>query len=125
MHFEDFCTQQDYYDCGGYIQAPNTPPMMPPRGGQPRRPLNPIAPEEPAMPQRPPVIKDEDYIQGYLRTVIGRYVKVEFILGTNMLIDREGTLVDVGIDHIVLREPETDDLVVADLYSIKFVRIYY
>ncbi len=125
MHFEDFCIEQDYYDFEGYTQAPNTQPVMPPRGGLPRRPLNPVVPEEPTMPQRPPVIKDEDYIQGYLRTVIGRYVKVEFILGTNMLIDREGTLVEVGIDHIVLREPETDDLVVADLYSIKFVRIYY
>lgn len=122
MHFEDFYIEQDYYDFGGYVQAPNTQPVMPPRGGQPRRPLNPIEPE---VPLAPPVIRDEDYIQGYLRTVIGRYVKVEFILGTNMLIDREGTLVSVGVDHIVLREPETDDLVVADLYSIKFVRIYY
>ena len=125
MHFEDFYIEQDYCEFGGYVQAPNTPPIMPPRGGQPRRPLNPVVPSEPAMPSEPPVIRSEDYIQGYLRTVIGRYVKVEFVLGSNMLIDREGTLVSVGIDHIVLREPETDDLVVADLYSIKFVRIYY
>ena len=42
-----------------------------------------------------------------------------------MLVDREGTLIDVGISYIILREPETDDLVLADIYSIKFVRIYY
>ena len=41
-----------------------------------------------------------------------------------MLVDREGTLIDVGISYIILREPETDDLL-ADIYSIKFVRIYY
>lgn len=121
MHFEDFYVDQNYYDYGEDIQAPDVPPVMPPRGGMPRRPM----PDQPIEPVEPPVVSDKDYIQGYLRTVIGRYIKVEFILGTNMLIDREGTLVSVGIDHIVLREPETDDLVVADLYSIKFVRIYY
>lgn len=129
MHFEDFY-MDDYYmeeechDCGGYryIQMPDTQPVMPPRGGMPRRPLNPSNPDTPGI---SPVLADQGYIQGYLTTIIGRYVKVEFILGTNMLIDREGTLVSVGIDHIVLREPETDDLVVADLYSIKFVKVYY
>ena len=124
MKFEEFCFD-DYCDYRGNMQAPDSPMVMPPRRGMPRRPLNPIEPEEPSQPSQPPVITDKGYIQGYLQTVVGRYVKVEFILGTNMLIDREGTLVSVGIDHIVLREPETDDLVIADLYSIKFVRVYY
>lgn len=83
------------------------------------------APERmPTPPGTPPVIVDTNFIQGYLRTLIGQYVRVEFILGTNMFIDREGVLMDVGVDHIVIQEPETDDLVVADLYSIKFVRVY-
>lgn len=72
-----------------------------------------------------PVQQDVNYTQGYLKTQIGRYVKVEFLIGTNMLIDREGTLVDVGISYIIIREAETDDLVLADIYSIKFVKIYY
>ena len=72
-----------------------------------------------------PVQEDINYTQGYLRQQICRYVKVEFLIGTNMLVDREGTLIDVGISYIILREPETDDLVLADIYSIKFVRIYY
>jgi len=72
----------------------------------------------------PPVMTDTDYLQGYLRTLIGRYIKVEFLIGTNMLMDREGTLMEVGIDHIVLREPQTDDLLVCDLYSIKFVEVF-
>jgi hypothetical protein len=65
------------------------------------------------------------YTQGYLKRHIGERVKVEFLIGTNMLIDREGTLVDVGASYIVIRETETDDLLLADMYSIKFVRFYY
>ncbi len=85
------------------------PTMMPPTG---------------TMPQPgPPVLRGNDYLQGQLKEFIGMPVKVEFILGTNMFIDREGTLVDVGIDHIILRETRTDDLLLADLYSIKFVTI--
>jgi len=63
--------------------------------------------------------------QGYLKQHIGARVKVEFLIGTNMLVDREGTLVDVGTSYIIIREVDTDDLLLADLYSIKFVRFYY
>ena len=65
------------------------------------------------------------YTQGYLRTKIGSRVKIDFLIGTNMFVDREGTIVDVGISYVVLREVETDDLLVCDLYSIKFVRFYH
>jgi hypothetical protein len=76
-----------------------------------------------ALPQTP--VLDIEYTQGYLKTQIGRHVKVEFLIGTNMLVDREGTLVDVGISYIIIREVETDDLLLCDIYSIKFVRFYY
>ncbi len=65
------------------------------------------------------------YTQGYLKTQIGRQVKVEFLIGTNMLVDREGTLMEVGTSYIIIRETETDDLLLCDMYSIKFVRFYY
>ena len=67
---------------------------------------------------------DPEFTQGYLRQNIGAKVKVEFLIGTNMLIDREGTLVDVGISYIIIVETETDDLLLCDIYSIKFVRFY-
>ncbi len=41
-----------------------------------------------------------------------------------MLIDREGTLVGVGISYILIDEVDTNDLIMADMYSIKFVRIF-
>jgi len=75
----------------------------------------------------PPIttLTSKNYVPGYLRTQIGRRVKVEFLIGTNMLIDREGTLMEVGASYIILQESETDDLLLCDLYSIKFVEFFY
>lgn len=70
-------------------------------------------------------VSDLGYIQGFLRTQIGRHVKIEFVIGTNMFIDREGYLVDVGIDYLIINEVNTDDYLLCDMYSIKFVRIYF
>lgn len=81
------------------------------------------AAEEEAQPGQ--TVFDVEFTAGYLRTQIGKRVKVEFLIGTNMLVDREGTLVDVGVSYIIIREAETDDLLLCDIYSIKFVRFYY
>lgn len=70
-------------------------------------------------------VTDLGYIQGFLRTQIGRHVKIEFVVGTNMFIDREGFLVDVGIDYLIINELNTDDYLLCDMYSIKFVKIYF
>ncbi|KIN83080.1 hypothetical protein [Clostridium botulinum] len=72
----------------------------------------------------PSVQDDILYNQGYLKTQIGKRVKIEFLIGTNMLIDREGTLVGVGISYVLINEVDTNDLIMADMYSIKFVRIF-
>lgn len=71
-----------------------------------------------------PVQDNINYNQGFLKTQIGRRVKIEFLIGTNMLIDREGTLLSVGISYLLIREVDTNDLIMADMYSIKFVRIF-
>lgn len=120
----------------GYPMAPQSFPMQQQMGGQ----------QMPQMPQMPPQtmqmpmtgaapvdfdmmpttpVLDIEYTQGYLKTQIGKRVKVEFLIGTNMLVDREGTLVDVGISYIIINEVETDDLLLCDIYSIKFVRFYF
>ncbi len=65
-----------------------------------------------------------EYTQGYLKTQIGKRVKVVFLLGTNTIEDRDGILVDVGISYIILRDLEAKYLILADIYSIKFVNIY-
>jgi len=73
----------------------------------------------------PVPVMGTEYTQGYLRTQIGKKVKVEFLIGADNYMDRQGTLVDVGISYIIITETETDDLVLCDIYSIKFVRFYY
>lgn len=71
-----------------------------------------------------PTMLGIEYTQGYLRTLIGKKILVTFIIGTNSLVDRSGILEDVGISYIVLRETETKDLMLCDIYSITFVSIY-
>lgn len=65
------------------------------------------------------------YLNAFLRTMIGRRVTVDFLIGTNTLTDRTGTLLAVGANYIVINEVETDDILVCDFYSIKFVKVYY
>ncbi|MCT4686154.1 hypothetical protein [Vallitalea sp.] len=71
----------------------------------------------------PPIITNPAYLQGYLRTKIGKFMKVNFLLGTGTFIDKDGILKEVGVDHIVLRDIKTGEDVIGDLYSIKFVEI--
>ena len=59
----------------------------------------------------------------FLREQIGKLIRVEFLIGTNNLVDRIGILEDVGASYILLRSLESDSLVYCDIYSIKFVTI--
>lgn len=72
----------------------------------------------------PPVTTDINYTQAYLKSKIGSKVKIEFLIGTNLLTDRTGTLVDVGISYVIIRLQETDDYMLGDIYSIKFVTFF-
>ena len=61
------------------------------------------------------------FIPGYLNTQIGKYMRVEFLVG-NGLTDRNGKLVKVGASYIIL-QAQNGDLIVCDLFSIKFATI--
>lgn len=78
-------------------------------------------------PGQPITISSESlqYLNGFLRTQIGRPVLVDFLIGTNTLVDKSGTLLGVGVNYILLQEAETDDLLACDFYNIKFVKFYY
>ena len=73
--------------------------------------------------QVPSTVENPFFTPGFLRTQIGRRMRVEFLLGTNLLTDRTGTLVAVGASYIVLKLVDSDDLMMCDIYSIKFVTI--
>jgi len=84
----------------------------------------PFEPIDVAEAQMEPTLKDIGYTQAYLRTQIGKKVKIDFLIGTDMFIDKEGILLEVGISYVVIRELSTNFKVMCDLYSIKFVSIY-
>ena len=71
-----------------------------------------------------PVQQDVNYTQGYLRTQIGKRVRITYLLGTGTLQDRTGILERVGISYILIRNEETNTKELSDIYSIKFVVIF-
>ena len=71
----------------------------------------------------PEILTNPIYTPAFLREQIGRLMRVEFLIGTNNLVDRIGILEDVGASYILLRSFENDSLVYCDIYSIKFITI--
>ena len=59
-----------------------------------------------------------------LQSSIGYYVVCDFLIGTQLLETRDGILNSVGINFIVLYQPELDRYIVCDLYALKFITIY-
>lgn len=71
----------------------------------------------------PEILRNPIYTPAFLREQIGKLMRVEFLIGTNMLTDRIGILDDVGASYILLRSFENDSLVYCDIYAIKFITI--
>ncbi len=91
-------------------------------GGLTQMPV--ITPEFLAM-QTPTTVASPYFTAGFLKNFIGKNMRVEFLIGTSgALVDRTGVLMEVGASYIVIRPTLTDDLLMCDLYSIRFVTIY-
>ena len=71
----------------------------------------------------PEILTNNIYTPAFLRENIGKLMRVEFLIGTNNLVDRTGILLDVGASYILLRALESDVITYADIYSIKFITI--
>jgi hypothetical protein len=81
----------------------------------------------PGAPQSmtPTTMESTYYLAGLMTTFIGSRVRVQFLVGTTgPLIDIVGTLRQVGANYIIIQPIETDDLMICDLYSIKFTTVY-
>lgn len=96
----------------GYPTGGTATPLVPSAGGYPAAPIS-------EMP--PSTVQSTMYIPGFLKSQIGRLVRVQFLMGTGTLVDRTGTLVGVGASYILLKLIESDDVMLCDMYSIKFV----
>lgn len=85
----------------------------------------------PANPLLPPEYQevlnynDLQYANGFFRTQIGRYVKVECLVGSNEIVVKYGYLIGVGLNYILLQEAVTGNVLSVDFWSIKFMYIYY
>lgn len=102
------------------------PPSMEAITGESVMPMEPLTmPLAPSPSDTPESVQNPYYAAGFLKNYIGREMRVQFLIGANgALMDRTGTLIEVGASFIVLRPAQTDDLLMCDLYSIKFVTIY-
>lgn len=99
----------------GYPTGPTTTPLLPMPSGLPALPTS----EQP-----PTTVQSTLYTPGFLRTQIGKRMRIEFLIGTGAMTDRSGTLLAVGASYILIRLIDSDDLMMCDIYSIKFVTIF-
>lgn len=65
------------------------------------------------------------YLNGFIRSQIGRNVSIEFLVGTNQLVTKDGFLIAVGANFILLNQKGTNDIIACDFYNIKFITFYY
>ena len=87
-----------------------------------RVPYNPLSPPEYAE-----ILNYESiqYLNGFLRTQIGKYVRITSLIGSDDTTYIYGFLVGVGINYIIIQEFATGNITTLDFYNIKSVYFYY
>ena len=71
---------------------------------------------------------DTETFQGSMQQVlqdnVGSYVSVDFLIGTQTFVTKQGVLFWVGSQFIVLYEQSNQQYVVCDIFAIKFVTFF-
>ncbi len=65
------------------------------------------------------------YLNGFIKTQIGRRVTIDFLIGSDNLQSKTGYLLAVAQNYLLLNEMDTNDVTACDLYTMKFIRFYY
>ena len=65
------------------------------------------------------------YLNGIFRTQIGRYVRIQQLVGSNITEYYEGFLIGVGINYIILQDYLSGNIRILDIYGIKSMYVYY
>ena len=65
------------------------------------------------------------YLNGFIRTQIGRRMTIDYVIGNNSIISKTGYLLGVAQNYILINELDTNDITTCDFYNIKFIRFYY
>ncbi len=63
-------------------------------------------------------------IQRLLSENIGEYVMIEFLIGTEMIMRKQGILFYTGVSYVTLYNDTDGHFMTCDLFSIKFVNFY-
>ena len=63
-------------------------------------------------------------LQQILSDNLGAYVSCEFLVGLQAMIKKEGILYSVGRSYLTLYEELSQNFIVCDIYSLKFVTFY-
>lgn len=66
----------------------------------------------------------EGSLQQFLADNLGEYVVVEFLIGTQTLVQKAGILYAVGTSVMTLYQELAQTFVTCDLFSVKFVTFY-
>lgn len=66
-----------------------------------------------------------EYLNGLIRTQIGRRASIDFLLGTSGMVTKDGYILGVGSNYILINEVDTDDITACDFYNIKFIKFFY
>lgn len=113
------------------IMVPNPIPELPPIDGPVENfPGNPTF-QVPANPLLPPGYSETldygslQYMNGFYRTQIGRYVYVEQQTTSDIIERRYGYLIGVGYNYLLLQDSASSNVFAIDSYSIKLFYVYY
>ncbi len=72
---------------------------------------------------------DTDEMRGSMQQIlannIGEYVLVEFLVGTQQMVRKQGILYHVGTAYLTLYDDSLRNFIVCDIFSIKFVYFYF
>lgn len=63
-------------------------------------------------------------IQRILADNIGEYVVIEFLIGTEMIVRKQGILYFVGTTYVTLYDDQLPNFIVCDIFSVKFIYFY-
>lgn len=63
-------------------------------------------------------------MQAILADNIGQYVVIEFLIGTEQILRKQGMLYFVGRSFVTLYDEAANNFIVCDIFSVKFVYFY-
>ena len=71
---------------------------------------------------------DSEEMRGSMQKIlsenVGEYVVIEFLIGTGMIVRKQGVLYFVGRSFVTLFDDRVKNFIVCDIFSVKFVYFY-